>query len=111
MFNSAIARLRLIGFIEGISFLLLLGIAMPLKYIYGMPEAVKVVGMIHGILFIIYVMTAIHASNVLRWRAPRTLFALVAAVLPFGPFVFDIWLRRDEKALQAATLPPPEPVE
>ena len=110
MFNSAIARLRLIGFIEGISFLLLLGIAMPLKYIYGMPEAVKVVGMIHGLLFIAYLMAVAHVKTVLHWPLARLFGAFAAAMLPFGPFVFDFWLRRDERKVQGATLPPPEQV-
>ena len=53
-FTSTRSQLRVIAFLEGVSFLLLLGIAMPLKYMYGQPEMVRVVGMAHGILFVWY---------------------------------------------------------
>ena len=52
--NTSIAQLRRIGYAEAISFLVLLGVAMPLKYLAGMPMAVKVVGWIHGVLFVAY---------------------------------------------------------
>ncbi|MFW5972756.1 MAG: DUF3817 domain-containing protein, partial [Bacteroidota bacterium] len=55
MLRTALSRLRLIGFIEGLSYLALLGIAMPLKYMAGMPMAVRYVGWIHGVLFVLYV--------------------------------------------------------
>ena len=100
MSAQVIRQLRMIGLIEGISFLLLLGVAMPLKYLAGLPAAVKIVGMSHGVLFILYVAAAGHAALTLRWRASRTLMVLAAAVLPAGPFLIDGWLRR-----QAARLP------
>ena len=54
MSGTAITQLRIIGLIEGLSFVVLLAVAMPLKYLYGMPGAVSIVGMLHGIFFIIY---------------------------------------------------------
>ena len=82
------------GFLEGISFLVLLGIAMPLKYLAGRPEAVRVVGMAHGILFIAYVALVFAARRERRWPARTTAWLLAAAFLPFGPFVADARLLR-----------------
>ena len=81
--------LRSVGLIEAISFLILVGIAMPLKYWAGMPMAVKVVGWVHGILFMVYVLALIRASWVARWPITRGLLLFVAALLPFGPFLVD----------------------
>lgn len=89
MLKTTLGRLRLIGFAEGISFLLLLFIAMPLKYAMDMPQAVKIVGMAHGILFIMYVLAVIQARIEYNWNAKKTLIALVASILPFGPFYAD----------------------
>ncbi len=89
MLKTTLGRLRLIGFAEGISFLLLLFVAMPLKYAMDMPQAVKIVGMAHGILFIMYVLAVIQARIEYNWNAKKTLIALVASILPFGPFYAD----------------------
>jgi integral membrane protein len=96
--SSLVRQLRVVGMIEGVSFLLLLGIAMPLKYLAGLPQAVRVVGTIHGLLFLVYVAAAMHAAWSLRWRLSRTLLVLGAAVFPAGPFLIDRWLRRLERA-------------
>ena len=95
MFSDPLARLRVVGMMEGASFLVLLGIAMPLKYLAGYPQMVRVVGMIHGVLFLLYVAAVFQASVAMRWPMRRVLAALVASVLPFGPFVFDAHLRRE----------------
>ncbi|PCJ24893.1 MAG: hypothetical protein COA97_08725 [Flavobacteriales bacterium] len=52
--KNSMSVLRLLAYIEGISFIALLGVAMPLKYYYDKPEAVKIIGMAHGILFMLY---------------------------------------------------------
>ena len=89
-FSTALGRLRLFGMLEGISFLVLLGIAMPLKYFAGRPEAVRFVGMAHGVLFLAYVVAVIQAQlDYENWPRRRTALALLAALLPFGPFVMD----------------------
>lgn len=93
--KTSIGRLRVIGFWEGVSFLVLLGIAMPLKYFAGYPEAVRVVGMAHGILFLLYVWAAIQAALDHDWTWRRTALVLVASLLPAGPFVVDAKLLRD----------------
>lgn len=80
---------KIIAVLEGISFLVLLGIAMPLKYIYGQPETVQVVGMAHGILFVAYVLMVFVIRIQLNWNLKITFLALTASFLPFGPFVVD----------------------
>lgn len=89
-------RFKWISLIEGVSFLVLLFIAMPLKYIYDIPQAVTVVGWAHGILFIIYIYTVFPTASKLNWEFGRTLFALIASVLPFGPFIFDRNLKKNQ---------------
>ena len=100
--STPLARLRFVGFWEGISFLVLLGIAMPLKYLAGWPQAVRVVGMAHGVLFILYVASAIIAARRYRWTLGRTALVLVASVLPAGPFVIEA------KVLRAAAAEIPD---
>jgi integral membrane protein len=95
---TTIHPLRVLGLIEGTSFLVLLLIAMPLKYLAGMPVAVRYVGIAHGLLFILYVAAGLWTGTSLRWPLRRTLLVLGAAVLPAGPLLIDGWLRRLENA-------------
>lgn len=74
---------------EAISFLLLLGIAMPLKYIWDMPVFVQVVGMAHGILFMMYIAGAWIMKEKLNWSWMVFLIAVACSVLPFGPFYIE----------------------
>jgi integral membrane protein len=94
--KTSLGRLRVIGWWEGVSFLVLLGIAMPLKYFAGLPMAVRVVGMAHGVLFLLYVVAAIQAALEHDWPWKRTTLVLLASVLPAGPFVVDAKILRDE---------------
>lgn len=80
---------RWIGRFEGISFLLLLLIAMPLKYIWGKPEMVRIVGMAHGGLFLAYVAMANYVALELRWSRRVWFLSMVASVLPLGTFIFE----------------------
>lgn len=93
---SQVRVFRMIALAEGISFLTLLFIAMPMKYFMGMPEVVRVVGSIHGGLFLLYVglLTAIHFRQ--RWPIMFSLYAFVASIIPFGTFVLDKHLREKE---------------
>jgi len=84
-----ISVLRVVGILEGISFLVLLGIAMPLKYLANLPHTVAVVGGIHGGLFIIYVALALLSTLVFRWPLWRLGQAVVASLVPAGTFWFD----------------------
>lgn len=106
MLSTPIGRLRVVGLLEGASFLALLGIAMPLKYLAGLPMAVKVVGWVHGLLFILFVVALAQAALDHRWHWTRVLGALVAAVVPFGPFVLDARLRREAEGLPGAPAAP-----
>lgn len=80
---------RYVSIAEGISFLVLLLIAMPLKYVFDMPLAVKYVGWAHGGLFVAYIAMAFLTSQELKWKFFRLFLAFVASVVPFGPFIFD----------------------
>jgi integral membrane protein len=92
---------------EACSFLVLLGIAMPLKYFAGQPGAVKVVGWIHGMLFIAFCAALLRTMIVARWPLSRAALIFVAALLPFGPFVVDRRMRdyANEFALRNQTSP------
>ena len=92
--HTSIARLRVVGFIEGVSFLMLLGIAMPLKYLANLPMAVKIAGWTHGVLFIVYCLTLWRAKRSAEWPFREAGLLLLAALLPFGPFVVDKRLKR-----------------
>lgn len=96
MLSSPIGRLRAAGMTEATSFLVLVGIAMPLKYLAGYPEAVKVVGWVHGVLFI--TLCAAIVLAVVQADLPKRLAALafVASLIPFGPFLIDPRLQREQ---------------
>jgi integral membrane protein len=87
--NNPISILRWTGLIEGVSFILLVGIAMPLKYVWGQPRAVSMVGMLHGLLFVLFCAALARAMWVGGWPLSRGALVFVAALLPFGPFVID----------------------
>ena len=97
--NTAIGRLRLAGIAEGISFLFLLTIAMPLKYMADMPEAVLVTGWIHGALFILYITALLYVWRAKRWPLLRVAIGFGASLIPFGTFITDKKLREEEKAM------------
>jgi integral membrane protein len=80
---------RYTGWLEGLSYILLLGVAMPLKYIWGDPSWVRVVGMAHGLLFVAYVGMALVLYVRESWSIKKLALAMLASLLPFGPFVFD----------------------
>ena len=94
-------RFRIIAIAEGISFLVLLGIAMPLKYIFHYPEAVKIFGWMHGVLFAGYVFLAFQVMTAFDKNPGWLAKAFLAAVLPFGTFVLDKELKKDEIATGA----------
>jgi integral membrane protein len=96
--SEAIARLRLIAKIEAVSFLVLLGIAMPLKYLAGLPIAVKLGGWAHGVLFILFVLALARAKRDARLPISLAALVFIAALLPFGPFLIDERLSRRASA-------------
>lgn len=87
--ESQVKLFKWISILEGISFLLLLFIAMPLKYLYEMPEMVKQVGMAHGILFVAYVLGGVLLFKPMDWSLKQMGVILGCSVLPFGPFYVE----------------------
>ncbi|TAE78303.1 MAG: DUF3817 domain-containing protein [Verrucomicrobia bacterium] len=88
-FRDPVGRVRAVGMIEGLSFLLLMGVAMPLKYFADLPLAVTYLGWVHGVLFVAFLLVLFQAwaGGALPFRASA--LAFVASLLPFGPFLID----------------------
>ena len=87
---------RKIAFAEGVSFLILLGIAMPLKYVAGLPVAVTIAGSIHGLLFIIFMVLAWEIKNKYSKSGVWMGKAFLASILPFGTIVMDKQWKKEE---------------
>ena len=94
-------RFRIVGIAEGISFLVLLLVAMPLKYVFGLPQAVKVFGWMHGILFIGFLWLAFEVMGSLKKPFGWFAKAFAAAIIPLGTFFFDRQLKKEELSLQS----------
>ena len=88
-FDNLIKIFRLISILEGISFLVLLFLAMPLKYIFELPQMVEIVGMAHGVLFIAYLTGAAWMFKPLNWKIKTLFIVIICSVLPFGPFYVE----------------------
>ena len=98
--NSAIGRLRMAGIAEGISFITLLFIAMPIKYLAGNATLVWYVGWIHGLLFMLYILALITVKINREWKFKKTAIAFLASLIPFGTFILDKSLRKEERNLE-----------
>lgn len=96
-----IKTLRLVGLLEGISFLLLLFIAMPVKYMLDNPILVKYVGMGHGVLFVLFLVVLFAVCEKQKWSLSMFVMGLIASILPFGPFLFDMKLKKLEQPAEA----------
>ncbi len=96
LLNTQIGRLRIVGFIEGVSLLVILFITMPLKYFFDQPGANRIIGMIHGLLFILYVFYVIQSKIEYRWSFKKMMLALIASIIPFGTFWADAKLFRNQ---------------
>ena len=93
---NTVKNLRTIGNIEGISYLLLLFIAMPLKYMAGIPKAVTLVGGLHGLLFVLFIGALFLAWRQKKWGYEKVAFAFLMSIVPFGTFYLDKKLRSEE---------------
>lgn len=93
MLQTPIGRFRLMGFIEGLSLLVLLFLAMPLKYFAGMPEMVSVVGALHGAFFISYLFVIAYTTYKIRWSFVWIFSAVLVAFIPFGNIILDSKLK------------------
>lgn len=80
---------KYVAIVEGLSFIIILAITMPLKYMYDMPMPNKVAGMLHGVLFIAYVYGVFIVKDKLKCDRRSVIIALVASVIPFGTFYVD----------------------
>lgn len=80
---------RIIAFLEGVSYLLLLFVAVPIKYNLGDPAYVKLLGMPHGLLFMAYLVLAYLLKDDQKWERKTFLIILAASVIPFGTFYID----------------------
>ena len=89
MLKTPAHTLRLVALTEGASFILLLAVAMPLKYWAGLPLAVAIVGWAHGILFAALALLVTLMLFKYRWPLSRAVLIMIAALLPFGPFIID----------------------
>jgi integral membrane protein len=96
LLKTPLGRLRIVAFLEGVSFLILLFIAMPMKYLMGMPMMVRQVGMAHGVLFLIYLVAVLHVMIDRKWSIWKGTVAVLASFVPFGTFVLDAKMLREE---------------
>ncbi|MGL1889321.1 MAG: DUF3817 domain-containing protein [Reichenbachiella sp.] len=96
LLSSPLGRLRIIGFLEGLSFLLLVGIAMPLKYYGGYPHATQDVGMAHGVLFVAYIVASLPAIIDCKWSFKTSSLVLVASLIPLGTFIAEYKIFRHD---------------
>ena len=80
---------RIVSFLEGVSYLLLIFVAVPIKYFNGDASFVKILGMPHGILFMLYIILAITLLKSMKWDFKTVIIILIASILPFGTFYID----------------------
>ncbi len=84
-----ITSFRFISYLEGISYLLILFVTMPLKYMFESPEPNKVIGMAHGVLFLLYIVFAIMVKFEKQWNTKTLAIVLLCSIVPFGTFWMD----------------------
>ncbi len=100
--TDGIGQFRIIGFIEGISYLILLFIAMPMKYMLGIAVATKIVGMIHGILFIAFLIILMQAAQKYNFSSKDSAIFFIASLIPFGTFFTDKRLGELEEKIKVS---------
>jgi len=89
-FSTALGRLRILGWLEGSSLLLLTGLAVPLKHFFDAPALVRIMGPVHGLLFLLFVLQTVNAGIEQQWRFRQTTWkVLVACLIPFGTFYIN----------------------
>jgi|SRR5690606_40163887 len=95
-FASPIGKLRVVGFVEGLSFVALVLLGMPMKYMADMPIFVRILGPIHGVLFVWLCYEIAQAVFGHDWPKRRGLVVFMAALFPLGPFLIDGWLKKQQ---------------
>ena len=89
MTNGALTRFRVMAWLTGVMLLILVFVAMPMKYIGDDDSLVRIVGVAHGWLYIVYIITVLTLAYQARWRPLRTLLVLLAGTIPFASFVAE----------------------
>lgn len=89
MLKTVINRFRLISYIEGLSYLFLIFVAMPVKYLAGNPYLVKIAGMTHGVLFILFVLLLLLSIKKYSWSLKNSTFLFILSLIPFGSFIIE----------------------
>ena len=87
--SKLLSVFRITALLEGVSYILLLFLATPIKYLYDDPQYVKMLGMPHGVLFMAYVVLAVLISSDMKWNSKTMWIVLIASVIPFGTFYID----------------------
>ncbi len=98
--SDLIGKFRIIGFVEGISYLVLLFIAMPMKYILSIAIATKIAGMVHGLLFIAFIIILMQAAQKHNFSTKDSTIFFIASLIPFGTFFTDKRLSELEKKIE-----------
>lgn len=98
---AQLRRMRLASLFEGTTLVILISIAMPLKYMGGYPQATQIVGSVHGFAFLVYVWVVINTVSGGGWQSGEVLRLLVSAFIPFGAFFNIGFLRRKAAAVAA----------
>jgi integral membrane protein len=93
---TSLSLFRKVAIAEGVSYLLLLFVAMPLKYWANMPLAVKYTGWAHGLLFVLYAVCLVMAWQETKWKFGKATLIFLASLLPFAPFVVDNRLKEEQ---------------
>ena len=96
LLKTQLGRLRVLAFAEGVSLLVILFITMPLKYYFDSPQPNKVFGMVHGLLFVLYVFWVVQIKIEQDWSIKKMGLALLASIIPFGTFWADARLFRNQ---------------
>lgn len=90
LFRTNVGRLRIVGLLEGISLLVLVFIAVPMKYYFGNPEGSRIIGPVHGALFLLFVFNTLSVGVEQQWKFRTTTWkVLLACMIPFGTFYID----------------------
>jgi integral membrane protein len=84
--RSALTRYRIIAYVVGVMLLVLLFVAMPLKYFGDNPSAMNVVGPLHGFLYMVYLLASFDLFRRVRWSLPRLVLVALAGTIPFLSF-------------------------
>jgi len=103
LLRSALGRFRAVSLLEGLSYLVLLGYAMPLKYVWGDPTWVRWTGRVHGALFVVFVLALMQATRARGWTPGKATRAFGLSLVPFGAFVLERELAEEARLSDAGT--------